>query len=112
MADINKSINDTTKKLEVLGNTFQKKIADPVLGKFLPLAQNGIQALSSEIEAITPVAAVATSALEGMLAVKEAAGFIKTMSETAESVGEFILKAASYAAAADTACLLYTSRCV
>ncbi|QNM10245.1 hypothetical protein [Wansuia hejianensis] len=103
MADINKSINDTTKKLEVLGNTFQKKIADPVLGKFLPLAQNGIQALSSEIEAITPVAAVATSALEGMLAVKEAAGFIKTMSETAESVGEFILKAASYAAAADTA---------
>lgn len=103
MADINKSINDTTKKLEVLGNTFQKKIADPVLGKFLPLAQNGIQDLSSEIEAITPVAAVATSALEGMLAVKEAAGFIKTMSETAESVGEFILKAASYAAAADTA---------
>ena len=103
MADINKSINDTTKKLEVLGNTFQKKIADPVLGKFLPLDQNGIQALSSEIEAITPVAAVATSALEGMLAVKEAAGFIKTMSETAESVGEFILKAASYAAAADTA---------
>lgn len=56
----------------------------------------------AKLEAITPVAAVATSALEGMLAVKEAAGFIKTMSETAESVGEFILKAASYAAAADT----------
>lgn len=77
---------------KTLGRTLQMNVSGPILEKFLPAAQSGVELLADNIDLIVPIATAAGAAVGTMWVVNKSREFISDVKETTESVGKFITK--------------------
>ncbi len=93
-----------TNQYKTLGRTFQTQVAVPVLTKFLPAAQKGMDLLADHIDTIVPVATAAGAAMGAMWVTKKASSFLSHVRETGSGILELVGRIAAHteATAADT----------
>ncbi len=87
-----------------LGRTFQAQVAAPVLEKFLPAAQRGMELLAEHIDTLVPAAAAAGAAVGAMWVTKKASGFLDSVKKAGSGILELAghVTAHTAAMAADT----------
>ena len=62
---------------KVLGRTFQTDVMQPMLVKFLPVAQKGMKLLADNIEVVSTVSAIAGMAIGTIFAVNKSKQFVQ-----------------------------------
>lgn len=72
---------------KVLGRTFQTDVMQPVLVKFLPVAQKGMKVLVDNIDTIAPVATAAGAAIGTIWAVNKSKKFIQETKTAIATIG-------------------------
>lgn len=73
---------------KVLGRTFQTDVMQPILVKFLPVAQKGMEVLSDNIDTIVPAATAAGAALGTIWAVNKSKKFIEDTKSAISIIGK------------------------
>ena len=91
-----------TDQWKVLGRTMQTDVIQPVMVKFLPVAQKGLKLLADNIEEISSVAIPAGAAITTMFAVNKAAKFMKEVKAAGESIGVLVLRVLAHTTATET----------
>lgn len=77
---------------KTLGRTFQTSVSEPILKKFLPAAQSGVELLADNIDTIVPVATAAGTAVGTMWVANKARKFISEVKDTTKSIGALTAK--------------------
>lgn len=75
---------------KVLGRTFQTDVIQPVLVKFLPKAQKGMEILADNIDVIAPIATASGVAIGTMFVVNKSRKFISEVKETGKCIKDLI----------------------
>ena len=73
---------------KVLGRTFQTDIMQPILVKFLPVAQKGMEVLADNIDTIVPAATAAGAAVGTIWAVNKSKKFIEDTKSAISIIGQ------------------------
>lgn len=73
---------------KVLGRTFQTDIMQPILVKFLPVAQKGMEVLADNIDTIVPAATAAGAAVGTIWAVNKSKKFIEDTKSAISIIGK------------------------
>lgn len=73
---------------KVLGRTFQTDVMQPILVKFLPAAQKGMEVLSDNIDTIVPAATAAGAAVGTIWAVNKSKKFIEDTKSAISIIGK------------------------
>ncbi len=74
---------------KMLGRTFQTDVMQPILVKFLPAAQKGMEVLADNIETIVPIATTAGAAVGTIFVVNKSKKFIGEVKEAGKTVADF-----------------------
>lgn len=74
---------------KVLGRTFQTDVMQPMLVKFLPVAQKGMKLLADNIEVVSTVSATAGTAIGTIFVVNKSKQFVKEVKEAGKTVADF-----------------------
>lgn len=83
-----------TNQWKVLGRTVQADVVQPLLVKYLPMAQKGIKLVADNLETIVPVAELAGTAIGGIFVVNKSKKFISEVKDAGVSLVDFGKKAA------------------
>lgn len=73
---------------KVLGRTFQTDVMQPILVKFLPVAQKGMEVLADNIDTIVPAATAAGAAVGTIWAVNKSKKFIEDTKSAISIIGK------------------------
>lgn len=97
--------DSVTNEYKKLGRTMQTDVIQPVLKKFLPVAQKGMKLLADNIDTIVPIATAAGAAIGTMWVAKKAKSLITNLKDTVKGIAGVITKIIAHttATAADTA---------
>lgn len=91
MNDIKKIKYDSVSNAwKTMGRTFQTDVAVPVMEKFLPAAQEGMELLTENIDKVVPVATAAGTAVGTMFVVKKAKDTISDIKELAVGIASVV----------------------
>lgn len=94
---------------KTLGRAFQTSVSEPILKKFLPVAQSGVELLAGNIDSIVPVATAAGAAVGTMWVANKARKFISEVKDTAKSIGALTAKLMAKNAATATGTTVETA---
>lgn len=104
MEDLKKVRYDSiTNQYKQMGRTFQTDVMQPILVKFLPVAQKGIKVLADNVDKIVPIAGAAGTAMATIWITKKASKLIGSLKDTAVGVGKVITQLIAQTAATGTA---------
>lgn len=84
--------DDVANDYKVLGRTLQTEVITPLLKDFLPVAQDGMQLLTDNIEMVKPVAIATGSAMAAAFAVKHINDTAKAAVEFTHTMGKCVTK--------------------
>lgn len=80
-----------TNEYKKLGRTMQTDVIEPVLKKFLPVAQKGMKLLADNIDTIVPIATAAGAAIGTMWVAKKAKSFIGDIKSAVSNVKNYVV---------------------
>lgn len=90
MEDIkNIKYDNVTAQWKKLGRTFQTDVMQPILVKFLPAAQKGMELLADNINIIVPAATAAGAAVGTIFVINKSRKFIEEVKEAGETITDF-----------------------
>lgn len=97
--------DSVTNEYKKLGRTMQSEVITPVLQKFLPLAQKGMEFLADNIDRLIPLAGAAGTAMGTIWVAKKATTTITNLKDTAKNIKNLVTNLVTHttATAADTA---------
>lgn len=91
--------DSVTNEYKKLGRTMQTDVIQPVLKKFLPVAQKGMKLLADNIDTIVPIATAAGAAIGTMWVAKKAKSFIGDIKSAVSTVKTYVVALYSQSAA-------------
>lgn len=74
--------DSVTNQYKVLGRTFQTQVFQPIVQKFLPVAQKGMKVLADNIDKIVPIAGAAGAAMATIWITKKAQSLLESLKNT------------------------------
>ena len=93
--------DDVSNAYKILGRKMQTDVVQPMLTKFLPAAQKGLETVTEHINEIGDVAKVAVPIIGGMFVVNKTTKFISELKRTGESIASLITSVFGHTAATE-----------